>query len=936
MKNNKNSKKKTGSNKKNIASKGKVSNKKNVSVKKNTNTYKNNKKVVSKKSKKNKIISIILIVLLSLFIIGCICVFAFFAIIVKEAPDFDPKNLYTMESSIVYSSSGNEIAKLGVEKREKVSYDDLPQVLIDAIVATEDSAFFQHNGFNAARFLKASISQVLGSGGGGASTLTMQVSKNAYTSDVASGFEGIKRKFTDIYLSIFKIEKTYTKKEIMEFYVNSYYMGGGAYGVEQACLNYFGKSVSDINLAEAAMIAGIYQAPGTYDPTINPEATEERRKIVLNLMVRHGYITEEERDMAFQLTVDKILSNNKSDGSDEVDARYKDFIDTVVEDVKKKTGFDPYTTPMLIYTTMDEAKQEYVTNLMNGTNFNWENDKVQAGIAVIDNNNGSIVAVGAGRNRKGLKSFNYATMINNQIGSTSKPLYDYAPLIEYNDASTYRLYYDEPYSYSDGNYIKNWDGGYKGLITMREALRVSRNIPALKAFQENDRENIRNFVRNIGLSPEEELHEAHSIGSYNGESPLTVAAAYSTFANGGYYTEPYAFTKIIYRNSSEEYEHKPKTTKVMSEATAYMVADMLVTTSGWATGTSSVNGISFGSKTGTTNYDDKTMAENNLPGNAVNDLWVAGICRDYATAVWYGYDFISNEYYNKGNENTRLYSQLIKGVFTGTPSFTRPSGVVSVTVEKDSPGNGLLPSAGTPDNMKITELFKAGTEPTKVSTRFKDLSNVTNLNASLNGNKVVLSWDAIKVPDALNSDYLKSLYASTCRNVNGCVNSILNANKNILGDVVYDIYVKNSDGSLRKLNSTSDSKFDVVVQSGADYITYVVKTAYSKYGATTSSGVEVKVDISSIKPEEISALLIGNSSVTLSDTKIYKDQSVKVTEGNKDVSSTATIKSTITGSGKVQKNDDNSYTLEVGEYTITYDISYKSFKKTLTRKIVVK
>ena len=177
-----------------------------------------------------------------------------------------------------------------------------------------------------------------------------------------------------------------------------------------------------------------------------------------------------------------MLSKKKSDGNDEIDMRYKDFIDTVVEDVQKKTGgLSPYTTPMLIYTTMDPDKQEYVTNLMNGSNINWENEKVQAGISVIDTNTGAVVAIGAGRKREGL-DYHYATMIKRQIGSTSKPLYDYAPLIEFENASTYHLFYDEPYTYGDGTPIRNWDGGYNGLITMREALRVSRNIPALKAF----------------------------------------------------------------------------------------------------------------------------------------------------------------------------------------------------------------------------------------------------------------------------------------------------------------------------------------------------------------------------------------------------------------------------------------------------------------------
>ena len=142
--------------------------------------------------------------------------------IVKSAPEFDAQRMFEKEATKVLDSKGNLIASLGAEQREKVTYDDLPQVLVDAIIATEDSRFFQHNGFDAARFLKASVGQALGnSSAGGASTLTMQLVKNTYTSNEASGMKGIIRKFTDIYMAIFKIEKTYTKEEIIEFYVNS-------------------------------------------------------------------------------------------------------------------------------------------------------------------------------------------------------------------------------------------------------------------------------------------------------------------------------------------------------------------------------------------------------------------------------------------------------------------------------------------------------------------------------------------------------------------------------------------------------------------------------------------------------------------------------------------------------------------------------------------
>ena len=931
---------------------------KNNNVKKKANTTKvkkenqnktkkiENKKIEHKKIENNKkrkinkktIIKIILIVILGCILLGIAVMTLFFSIIVKEAPDFDPKNLFTQESSIVYDGNGAEIAKLGTEKREKIEYSAMPQILVDAIVATEDSTFFQHNGFNAARFLKASLSQVVGGGGGGASTLTMQVSKNAYTSNVSNGFEGIKRKFTDIYLSIFKIEKTYTKEEIMEFYVNSYYMGGGAYGVEQACQNYFGKSVNNINLAEAAMIAGIYQAPGTYDPTINPEKTEERRKTVLNLMLRHGYITQEEKEMAEKLTVDKILHPKNTDGNDQIDPRYKDFIDTVVEDVKEKTGYNPYTTSMLIYTTMDNAKQEYVTNLMK--NFDWENEKVQAGIAVVDTNTGAVVAIGAGRNRENQVGWNYATMNKRQIGSTSKPLYDYGPLIEYKDASTYHLFYDEHYSYSNGAPINNWDGRYEGFITARDALRISRNIPALKAFQENDNANIYEFVTKLGLHPETEdgfVHEAHAIGAYGdgqttGESPLTIASAYAAFANGGYHTEPYTFTKIVYRNSDEEYIHKPERVQVMSDATAYMVADMLVTGSTWVTpGQTSVNGAVYGSKTGTSNYDDATMRAHNLPYDAVNDLWVAGTCRDYSTAIWYGYDEIDREFYNHGNENIRLYKQLIKGVFTGTSNFTRPSSVVSVTVEKDSPGNGQLPSAYTPDNYKVTELFKAGTEPTTVSAKFEQSKDAKNLKSSVKGNKVELTWEAADTPNALNRDYLNDLYKNTCRNLSGCVDSRITKDNELLGARTYNIYVKNADGSLKLLHGTQDTHSEETIPTNVgNKVTFIVKASFANNGKMEANGVETTVDVTNAV--KIEAKLNGNENMEVGEIETYKEPGITVTEGGTNVTSSASVNITY----KLDGNPVSGVTSETGHYEITYTIKYKDFNKTLTRKVFKK
>ena len=235
-------------------------------MKKKKNTK---KKIKNKTNKLNKICAVIIIIIVVLIVSS----FGFFCYIYLNAPEFNSDLLYKQESSNIYDSKGDLITTIGTEKRQIVSYEELPQVLIDAIIATEDARFFEHNGIDLPRFLKASYGYFIGDNAGGASTLTMQISKNTFTSTEANGFEGIIRKFTDIYLSVFKIEKDYSKKQILEFYVNEPYLGGSSYGVQVASKTYFNKNVSDLNLVEAAMIAGMFQAPSEYDPFINPDKT---------------------------------------------------------------------------------------------------------------------------------------------------------------------------------------------------------------------------------------------------------------------------------------------------------------------------------------------------------------------------------------------------------------------------------------------------------------------------------------------------------------------------------------------------------------------------------------------------------------------------------------------------------------------------------------
>jgi penicillin-binding protein 1A len=903
-------------------------NNKKINFKNKINEKKPKEKIVKKKTKIKTLLKRIFLGLLILFIIGLLSIFAFAALIVVTSPEFDPNNMSRKEATTLFDKNGEVIVKLGLEKREIITYDQMPDVLVDAIVATEDARFFQHNGFDLPRFMVASFGQLMGKDAGGASTLTMQVSKNNYTSNVASGFEGIKRKFTDIYMSIFKIERNYTKEEIFEFYANQNNLGAGAYGVQQASLTYFGKDAKDLNLSEAALIAGLFQAPSAYNPFFNPEAATRRRGNVLYLMERHGYITSEERSIANAIPVVDLLNKNAASSN------FQAFVDTVVEEVVLLAGKDPYTVSMDIYTTMDKDKQLYINSIMDGTVFKWENDVVDAGIAVISNKDGSIAAVGAGRHRTGQRQFNNATMIKRQIGSTSKPLFDYAPGIENNNWSSYQLFVDEPHSYTNGGPIKNWDNRFDGLLTMRVALARSRNIPALKAFQSNSNKDIVDFVTSVGLSPELEsgrVHEAHALGGYNGESPLSMAAAYSVFANGGFYTKPYSFTKIIYRETKEEYINNPEKTRVLSNATAYIMADMLIDSAKTGLGGfSNISGRTYGAKTGTTNFSAATIKQFNLPTSAINDQWVVGTSPDYSVGVWYGYDKTSSDYYTRlfGMEHAKLFQKVGQGTFVAGSNFTQSKDVVRVEVEKES-WPAMLPSSNTPDDMKITELFIKGTEPTEVSSRFMNLDAVKNLTHELSTNKVTLSWDTINTPNGLDQDvlneYFRSLYGNTTYRNNALNNRIIWNQENI-GEVGYNIYKQDESGSLSLLGFTKNNSFEHTMTENT---TFVVKSTYTIFKASESSGTTLSVEFT---PAVVDAVLNGDAAVTVPSGGTYVERSVKVTEDGEDVTTNPAVNIT----RSIRRGTDTVTAVTTpGIYTITYNVGYKSFSKVLTRIVTV-
>ena len=857
-----------------------------------------------------KVLKIAVIVFLIGFIVALLGGCAFMYYVVQNAPDFKQELLKEKESTVIYDSQGKEYAKLGLELRENIEYDELSESFIDALIATEDSRFFQHNGFDLMRFVKAALGQAVGQGdAGGGSTLTMQLSKNTFTSTEASGFEGIVRKFTDIYISIFQIEKNYTKEQIIEFYANNHNLSGTIFGVQEASRHFFNKEAKDLTLTEAAIIVGMYQAPSAYNPFNRPQAAQKRRNTVLYLMEKHGYITNEERKIAASIPIESLLTDTSTSKN-----VYQGYIDLVCNEVQTKYGVDPYTTPMLVYTNMIRSNQDGINNIMDGkTSYKWKDDEMQAGIAVVDSTNGKILAIGAGRNRSGAKSFSYATFDANsqrQVGSTAKPLFDYGPGIEYNKWSTYTLFEDKPYTYSNGKPIHNVDNAYKGTITLRYSLANSRNIPALKAFQQTDNKKIVDFVTSVGITPEISngtIHEAHAIGAFTGSNPLSMAGAYQVFSNGGYYYEPYSVNKIVFREDNKTIEYSSPKVKVLSDSTAYMITDILkdVVDLNYATRQikAGLGNDYIAAKTGTTNVDSDTIKKRKLPSSIVRDYWIMGYTHNVVVGIWIGYEKLNSkhylDFYRDGNRRFAILNQVGRVVFKHDgKDFTRPKSVVSVTVERGS-NPAKLPSANTPADQKITELFKKGTEPTEVSTKYLSVTAPTNLSVTDYGSYVTLNWTGITDPGYIEN-----------------------------GTFGYYIYFNNE-----KLYFTQNTSYTFSNMSSY-YGTYAVRAGYKD---TTDSMSEpatyvFKEKVYKLTAEPANKVLNVGDAVSSS---LYDGSIVKVYTDNVDITSYAKIASI-----KITDQNGNTVTnissASPNTYKITYTVTHGSYTGTCSNTIVIK
>lgn len=543
--------------------------------------------------------------------------------------------LYPKSNIEIYDSNNNMIANLSETYESYTSYDEIPTIMINATLAIEDSRFFEHNGIDYEGLARAIINNIKNKAFvEGASTITQQLIKNIYLSNEKT----IERKINEAILAL-KLEKILSKEDIISSYLSNVLFGGRIYGVKMAAKYYFNKDLKDISLKEASLLAGLLQLPNYYNPFSNYDSAVVRRNIVLKRMYDLNYIKEKE----YLDTLNTELSTYLEKGKINEDIGiYASYIDYVMNEISLNENINLLNSDIKITINVDSKIQKYVYEIMQDKYHNFNDQNLKCGIIVLDNELGNIIAIGGSR-EIGLKNLNYATEVRNQPASTIKPILSYAPAIEYLKYVPLTQILDEPYFYSTGQQIHNWDNRYLGNISLRYALSNSRNVPAIKLFKLLGYNKSWEFANKIGINNIENYsYDSMAIGGFKeGFTVLEMANAYMSFAKMGKYKKATSIKKINIDLVEQKIETPFK--QVFSPSTAFLINDILHDVLG---GTSyDLSHTFLSSKTGQSNYDLATREKYNIPYNATKDSWAIGYTKDMTVAVWCGYDQVNSYSY---------------------------------------------------------------------------------------------------------------------------------------------------------------------------------------------------------------------------------------------------------------------------------------------------
>ena len=627
---------------------------------------------------------------ISLFFLLLILGGLIFGYYASKAPTLSEKDLIATTSSKIYDNQNNLIADLGAEKRINVKTNEIPTDLVNAIVAIEDHRFFNHRGVDFIRIGGAFFSNLRGGRQGG-STLTQQLIKLTYFS-TSSSDQTLSRKIQEAWLAT-QLEQKATKQEILTYYINKVYMSNGNYGMQTAARSYYAKDLKDLSLPQVALLAGMPQAPNQYDPYTNPEAALQRRNLVLKEMLDMKSITNEQYESAVNTPVTDGLQSLT--GSSNYPAYMDNYLKEVIQQVEEETGYNVLTTGMDVYTNVDTAAQKRLWDIYNSDEYvNYPDNELQVASTIIDVTNGKVIAQLGSRHQSSNVSFgtNQAVETNRDWGSTMKPISDYAPAIEHEEySSTGVTIPDTPYNFPGTNtQFYHWDRQYYGNISMVYALQQSRNVPAVRALEKVGLKKAQKFLSSIGIDYPEMVY-ANAISSNTsdssnkyGASSEKMAAAYATFANGGTYYKPQYVNRVVFSDGTTK-NFDTSGTRVMKEATAYMMTDMLKSVITAGTGyNANISGLYHAGKTGTSNYADnelkKLTKDYNYSSIVTPDELFVGYTTQYSMAVWTGYTNRLTPVLDDGTKvATDVYKQMMLYLYeqygSGSEDWTQPSGV---------------------------------------------------------------------------------------------------------------------------------------------------------------------------------------------------------------------------------------------------------------------
>lgn len=685
------------------------------------------------------------------------------AALVKDEPvrsydEISNKIFSNYLTGFAYYNDGSLIGQLRVEEgdRRLVKKSEVSQYLINAIIATEDRFFYEHHGIVIQSTLRGALQdftkQAVVTGG---STLTQQLIKNTILSPEVSH----KRKAKEIFYAL-RIERMFSKDQILEAYMNEIYLGKNAnnaniYGVQAAAKGIFDKDVKDLNLSEASYIAGLIQNPGAYNP-FNKEGYrrgKDRQKMVLDRMLENQYINQEQYHTALNSDLKAILAKPSQkayaehpylmmeieeraaealleqqlaqEGRDKSTIGHNEYRQ-LIEDKRRQIWRNGYHIHTTINKEVDRIMQDVASNPKNfGKNISYtirrangksekiENALEEVGGILIHNKTGAILGMIGGRDFS-VEQTNHAT-VPRQPGSAMKPLAAYAPAFELGLLQPASAIDDSPLLLADGqkgsHLPLNWDNKYHGMMSAREALRMSWNVPAIKTYLKVGIPTALDYVKKMGITTleEEDNHAATGVigGLAYGLTAEEITNAYATFANHGSFIDAYLIERIEDSQGKTVYQHQVQPKPVFSEQTAYLITDMMRSVVNSGTGTTIrkyvPRSVDVAGKTGTT--------------NSSNDLWFVGYTPELSMGVWSGYD--EPHPLSTKTRPMDIWGKVMQEVLKLEPSlspknatFDRPSGIVTMTVDSKS---GLLPSElSKAAGHLITDLFNKEFVPSKV------------------------------------------------------------------------------------------------------------------------------------------------------------------------------------------------------------------------------